>query len=113
MILPLPRTGPSRRCRLQLTTKIRLSRRSREASVIEPSDSGSSISIAHEGPDFAARRRFQSAIFQILDEAGVIDRLNRAESHRHGWKFPKVGHEPGMRIGREAAAGFQLPPEIF
>ena len=26
MILPLPRTGPSRRCRLQLTTKVRLSR---------------------------------------------------------------------------------------
>ncbi len=25
MILPLPRTGPSSRCRLQLTTKIRLS----------------------------------------------------------------------------------------
>src|ERR1039458_10490390 len=44
MILPLPRTGPSRRCRLQFTTKIRLSSRSREARVIEPSDSGSSIS---------------------------------------------------------------------
>ena len=44
MILPLPRTGPSSRCRLQLTTKIRLSSRSREASVIEPSASGSSIS---------------------------------------------------------------------
>ena len=31
MILPLPRTGPSRRCRLQLMTQIRLSRFSREA----------------------------------------------------------------------------------
>jgi hypothetical protein len=30
MILPLPRTGPSRRCRLQLTTKIRLSSCSRD-----------------------------------------------------------------------------------
>jgi hypothetical protein len=29
MILPLPRTGPSSRCRLQLTTKIRLSSFSR------------------------------------------------------------------------------------
>ena len=44
MILPLPRTGPSSRCRLQLMTKIRLSSLSREASVIEPIDSGSSIS---------------------------------------------------------------------
>src|SRR5438128_805178 len=44
MILPLPRTGPSSRRRLQFTTKIRLSSRSRAASVMEPSDSGSSIS---------------------------------------------------------------------
>ena len=44
MILPLPRTGPSRRCRLQLTTKIRLSSFSREASEIAPSVSGSSHS---------------------------------------------------------------------
>ena len=42
--LPLPRTGPSSRCRLQLITKIRLSSFSREASVSEPIDSGSSIS---------------------------------------------------------------------
>ncbi len=44
MILPLPRTGPSSRCRLQLTTKIRLSSFSRAARLIAPSDSGSSIS---------------------------------------------------------------------
>ena len=44
MILPLPRTGPSRRCRLQLTTQVRLSRPSRAASEIEPSVSGSSHS---------------------------------------------------------------------
>ncbi len=44
MILPLPRTGPSRRCRLQLTTKIRLSSFSRAAMPIAPIDSGSSIS---------------------------------------------------------------------
>ena len=44
MILPLPRTGPSSRCRLQLTTKIRLSRLSRPAMPIAPIDSGSSIS---------------------------------------------------------------------
>ena len=44
MILPLPRTGPSRRCRLQLMTKMRLSSFSREASVMAPSVSGSSVS---------------------------------------------------------------------
>ena len=44
MILPLPRTGPSSRCRLQLTTKIRLSSSSRTGIVNAPIDSGSSIS---------------------------------------------------------------------
>ena len=44
MILPLPRTGPSRRCRLQFTTKIRLSSFSRLASEMAPRVSGSSIS---------------------------------------------------------------------
>ena len=44
MIWPFPRTGPSRRCRLQFTTNTRLSSPSREASEIDPSDSGSSVS---------------------------------------------------------------------
>ncbi|MNN24232.1 hypothetical protein D3C81_1376580 [compost metagenome] len=44
MILPLPRTGPSRRCRLQLITKIRLSSFSRPAREMAPRDSGSSHS---------------------------------------------------------------------
>ncbi len=44
MICPLPRTGPSSRCRLQLMTKMRLSSFSRAARLIAPSDSGSSVS---------------------------------------------------------------------
>ena len=43
MILLLPRTGPSSRCRLQFTTQIKLSRFSRDASV-DASVSGSSLS---------------------------------------------------------------------
>ncbi|CPU64157.1 Uncharacterised protein [Mycobacteroides abscessus] len=44
MILPLPRTGPSRRCRLQFTTNVRLSSCCCAASWSMPRDSGSSIS---------------------------------------------------------------------
>jgi len=40
MIFPFPRTGPSSRCRLQLTTQMRLSSPSRAASVSDPSVSG-------------------------------------------------------------------------
>ena len=56
MILPLPRTGPSRRCRLQLMTKIRLSSFSRPASEIAPSDSGSSTRRRPGTPTPCARR---------------------------------------------------------
>ena len=44
MMEPLPRTGPSSRCRLQLMTKMRLSSFSRDARVSAPSVSGSSVS---------------------------------------------------------------------
>src|SRR6195952_4759839 len=44
MIFPLPRTGPSSRCRLQLMTYVRLSRRSMAGRWIRPRDSTSSSS---------------------------------------------------------------------
>ena len=44
MILPLPRTGPSKRCKLQLITNTKLLSFSRPAMPIAPSDSGSSVS---------------------------------------------------------------------
>ena len=50
MMRPLPRTGPSRRCRLQLTTQIRLSSCSRAASVSALMLSGSSISPSPNTP---------------------------------------------------------------
>jgi hypothetical protein len=75
MILPLPRTGPSRRCRLQLTTKMRLSSFSREA-----------------------------AALQVLQEAGLVDRHDRAEPHRHGRELPEVRHQPGVRVRRQPLA---------
>src|SRR3954451_20595134 len=39
MILPFPRTGPSSRCRLQLTTKVRMSSSSRAATPMGTRDS--------------------------------------------------------------------------
>ena len=44
IILEFPLTGPSRRCRLQLITNIKLLSFSRPARLIAPFDSGSSIS---------------------------------------------------------------------
>ena len=55
MILPLPRTGPSSRCRLQLTTKIRLSSFSRDGHADRAHRLGLvHLAVAHERPDLAA-----------------------------------------------------------
>ncbi len=105
MILPLPRTGPSSRCRLQLTTKTRLSRCSRPASEMAPIDSGSSdLAVAHEGPDLALGGVRDPAALEVLHEAGLVDGHDRAEAHRHRGELPEVGHQPRVRVRREAVA---------
>ena len=105
MILPLPRTGPSRRCRLQLTTKTRLSSRSRPASEIAPSDSGSSVS---PSPRNAHTLRpdgvLEPAALEVLHEPRLVDRHDRPEAHRDGRELPEVRHQPRVRIRRDAVA---------
>ena len=102
MILPLPRTGPSRRCRLQLTTKIRLSRFSRLASDSAPRLSGSSHS---PSPRKAHTRRLagvaQLAVEQVAVVARLVQRGDRAESHADGGELPELGHQPRVRVARQ------------
>ena len=105
MILPLPRTGPSRRCRLQLTTKIRLSSFSRRGE----RDRAQRLrlvhlAVAHERPDLAALGRRDAAVLQVAHEARLVDRHDRAEPHGYGRELPEIGHEPRMRIGGEPLA---------
>ena len=105
MILPLPRTGPSRRWRLQLTTQVRLSRPSRAASEIEPSVSGSSHSpspMKHHTRDAAGV--LDLAVVEVLVEPGLVDRAERPEAHRHRGVLPEVGHQPRVRVRRQPVA---------
>ena len=113
MIWPLPRTGPSSRCRLQLMTKIRLSSflaggerdRAERFGLV-------GLAVAEERPDLRVRSLLEAAILEVAHEARLVDRLDRAEAHRHRGEFPEVGHQPRMRIRREAAARLQLAPEV-
>ena len=106
MILPLPRTGPSRRCRLQLTTKIRLSSCSRPASVMAPSVSGSSVSPSPtKHHTLRPLVSLNAAVLEIFVKAGLIDGHDRPQAHRHRREFPEIGHQPRMRIARKPAAG--------
>ena len=43
----------------------------------------------------------------------MIDGLDWAQSHGDGGEFPKVGHEPGMRIGTQATGGLQFAAKVL
>src|SRR5262249_35730121 len=62
------------------------------------------FSVAHESPHRARCGIGDAAAMQIFEEARLIDRHQRAEPHGYGGELPEFRHQPGMRIGREAAA---------
>ena len=85
-----------------------------EDQVVEPLASGERdraerlrlvhLAVAAEHPDLARLRVGEAAAMQVAQEARLIDRHQRPEAHRHRGKLPEVGHQPGMRIGRQALA---------
>ena len=46
----------------------------------------------------------EAARLEVLEVARHVDRLDRAEAHRHGRELPEIRHQPGVRIGRHALA---------
>src|SRR5690606_10193656 len=55
-------------------------------------------------PDLAVGRLDQAAVLQVLHELRLVDRGQRAQAHGHGRGLPVVRHQPGVRVGRDAAA---------
>ena len=41
---------------------------------------------------------------QVAVEPSLVDRVERAEAHRDGRELPEVGHQPGVRVGRQPTA---------
>ncbi len=62
------------------------------------------LAVAEERPHLAVVGLGEAAAFQILEEARLIDRHQRSETHRHRRELPEVRHQPRMRIRRDALA---------
>ena len=62
------------------------------------------LAVAEEAPDLAAGGIRETAIVQILEEARLIDRLDRTEAHRDRRELPEIRHQPRVRVGRESFA---------
>ena len=62
------------------------------------------FAVAQERPHLAVAGLRESAPVEILEEARLVDGHQRAETHRHRRELPEIGHQPRVRIGRNAIA---------
>ena len=62
------------------------------------------LAVADERPDVLAAGVLDAAVVEVSVEPGLVDGADRAEAHRDGGELPEVGHQPGVWVGREAAA---------
>ena len=62
------------------------------------------LAVAEEGPHLAPGGVGDAAALEVLHEAGLVDRRQRAEPHRHRGELPEVRHQPRVRVGGDALA---------
>ena len=62
------------------------------------------LAIADEAPDPGLGGVVEPTVVEVLVEPGVIDRVDRPQTHRHRGELPEIGHETGVGIGGEAVA---------
>src|SRR5690606_19629450 len=62
------------------------------------------LAVAHEAPDLLLAGRDEATGFQVLHEACLVDRLDRAQAHGNGRELPEVRHQPGVWVGGQAVA---------
>ncbi|MNV27224.1 hypothetical protein D3C71_1183650 [compost metagenome] len=62
------------------------------------------FAIAKERPDLAALVLLQAAVFQVAHVARLVGGGQRTQAHRHGGELPEIGHQPWVRVGRQAVA---------
>ncbi len=62
------------------------------------------FTVATEGPDLALGGIGNAARVQVLEKARLVDRHQGPQTHAHGRELPKIGHELGVRVARQALA---------
>ena len=70
------------------------------------------LAITQERPHLAIFPLDQLAVLQVFHEMGLVNGLDRPQSHGHGRELPEIRHQPGMRIGGQALA-FHFTAEIL
>ncbi len=60
------------------------------------------LTVAEESPYAAALGVANPTIAEVAVEAGLVDRRDGAQTHRHGGKLPEIRHQPRVRVGGQA-----------
>ena len=63
------------------------------------------LTVAEERPHVLVRGVLDAPVVQVMVEPGLVDRVHRAQAHRHRGELPEVRHQPRVRVGRQSAAG--------
>jgi hypothetical protein len=66
------------------------------------------LAVAEKRPHVLVGGVLDAAVVQIVVEPGLIDRIHRAKAHRHRRELPEVGHQPRVRVGRQATTGMAV-----
>ena len=56
---------------------------------------------------------FGPPVLKIPIKTRLVNSGYRRKTHRNGWKFPEIRHQPGMGVGRKTSPFFQFPSEVF
>ena len=70
------------------------------------------LAVAAEAPDLPVVAVDEAAVVEVLHEPRLVDRHQRPQAHRHGRELPEVGHEPRVRVARDALAVDLLPEAV-
>ena len=62
------------------------------------------LAVAEEAPHLRAGRVVDAPVVEVLVEPRLVDRVDRAEAHRDRRELPELGHEPRVRVRRQAVA---------
>jgi hypothetical protein len=70
------------------------------------------LAVAQEGPDAAPACVGDAACGEVPIEACLVDGVHRPQAHAHGRELPELGHQPGVRIRRQAGPDNFLPEMV-
>ena len=73
------------------------------------------LAVTDKAPDLAIAHLDELPAVQVLHYVGLINGLNRAQTHGNRGELPVIRHQPGVRVGRKAGAIylFAVLVEIF